>query len=65
MGDLKTCACYESTWVSADGVTTDRYFNKCVHCVEVEKVARELVRLATNWPVDLIERARAVGLLED
>lgn len=39
--NLKRCMCYDDTWVSFDGVTSDTKRIRCAHCIEVERLARE------------------------
>ena len=60
MSNLKTCEC-RPRWSAARGY----HVVKCPHCIEVERVARELAKSAWFFSKDLQERARACGLLED
>ena len=68
MADLKTCEC-PGRWVLVEGMEV--LTKKCAHCVEVEKVARELAKWAFTLAGDTVntgkiyDRARACGLLED
>ena len=62
--NLKTCECRvtQRNWAYE--------IIKCPHCIEVEKVAREIFTSlhlgeTTLYQEELIDRARACGLLEE